>query len=536
MGGIVLLWVLSCVHRPQALPAPPETRDTLVIAVPSDINELLPMFSQTYIETQAFEMLSVPVLEADFACGLSFGPGLAESWSHSEDGAALSMTLRRDLRWEDGAPVTAHDIAFAYDVAADPAASSPRASLLDKMKPGQRPHVIDETHLEWRFTEPYDQLTQLSEISLGAAPAHQLARIARAELRGAEQAPLSYGPFRLAARTPGERLVFEPNPAFHGPPEERPRLDRVILRVIPDYSTRLLEIESGTVDLVDSVQIADADRLRREHEELRIVDRGVRSMDYVAWNLSKPMFSDAETRRALALAVDVDGLMKELLGSESGEIYGRRAVGTVTPELCDAHNSEITPLPFDPAEARRLLSEAGWQDTDSDGILDRDGQPFSFSLLVNDGNTRRARTAEAICAALGALGIDARIEALETSTFFGRMQRHDFDAAVAGWSAGLFVDLSALWGCGAPFNFTGYCDPALDALDARAQGASVGAEPLWREAQAKIYEAQPYLFLWWMDDLVAVHRRFEHTTIDLLSPWRRLQRWEVPPEQVKYPK
>jgi peptide/nickel transport system substrate-binding protein len=519
------------------------TRDTLVIGWQSDIGNLNPVVSETASDSNVIEALSFNTLYTDFDCSLKKEPGLAKSWEWSEDGTVLKMELRDDIKWEDGTPVTADDVAFTYELVADPAVASARFNHVERLKPDGRPKIVDATHVEWHFTQAYDRDTQASHVALNLVPKHVFGGLDRSTLRGNEKSnqPLSYGPWRLAKWEPQSRVVLEPNPTFSGPAEFKPRLNRVIFRVIPDYATRVIELENGGIDLMESLLVADADRIRADHPEIQLVRRGWRSMDYIAWNLSDPLFQDRNVRKALAMATNTDDMMRKLLTSKTGERYARPAIGTITPALCGVHNDEVAPLPYALDEAKALLEAAGWKDTDGDKVLDNNGKKFEFTLSTNTGNKRRADAAVLFQDQMKQLGVVVNLEKTESNTFFENLRKKQYQTALAGWSAALFVDPSSMWHCDTEgkkyeFNFTGYCNPEVDRLI--DQGLSTPdpklATPMWKEMQAKIYEDQPYLFLWWMDEIVGVHERFQNTKIDVLSSMHDLHQWEVPADKVKY--
>jgi peptide/nickel transport system substrate-binding protein len=551
----LVLALASCTGSSTGEKAPPpggdgpaanaETRDALVVGSQADAGMLLPVVYEAATDAVVLEALSFPIIDTEFDCSLKKMPGLAKSWAWNEDGTVLSMELRDDVKWEDGKPVTAEDIKFTYDLIADPTVASPRISNIERLEPDGRPKIIDPTHIEWHFTQAYDRDTQMSHVSLGVVPKHVWEGADRATLRGNDKIkqPLSFGPWRLAKWDQGESLVLEPNPNFSGPEFYRPNLNRVIFRVLPEYSTRLIELESGGIDLMEQVLVADADRLREEHPELKLVRRGWRSSDYIGWNLSNDLFKDLKVRQAMAMATNVDSMIEKLLTSKSGESYGRRSIGTVTPALCGVHNDDVTPLPFALDKAKALLAEAGWKDSDGDGVLDKDGKKFAFTLLTNTGNKRRGDAAVLFQDQMKQLGVAVEIQKSESHQFFERMRKKDYEAALAGWSAALFVDPSTIWHCDTAdkkyeFNFTGYCNPEVDKLieQGLATPNPKDAAPIWKDVQAKIYADQPYLFLWWQDEIVAVHERFDNATIDVLSAINRLQEWEVPAEKVKYPR
>lgn len=542
------LWVAAlfaaCVGAPE--PSAPAGGDTLVIGASADIGLLNSVVYTLSSDQNVIIPMTVPTIRPTFDCEAKAEPGYAKSWSWSDDGTVVTLELRDDLKWEDGRPVTVDDLIFTFDLVADPAVNSPRKSITEHMVPGERPKMIDQTHVAFRFDQAFDRATQLAYIGdLALLPKHVWESADRTALGGHPKVnePLSYGPFRLARWDPGQQLVLEANPHFSGPEAMRAKLDRVVWRVIPDYATRLLELENGSIDLMDQLLVADADRLRQTHPEIRIVRRGWRLTHYLAWNLRDSRFADREVRQALAEAVDVDSIIAKLHTSQSGEAYARRAVGTVTPALCHAYNDALVPVPLDAAGARRKLEGAGWRDSNGDGVLDRDGKKLSFSLLVNAENKGTVDAGLLIQANLKAVGVEVNVEPVAKSALYKRLGERSFDAAIAGWSAALFVDPSAVWQCETKdrpvrFNFTGYCDPEVDALISRALSIPIASEaaPIWREVQAKIFEAQPYLFLYWLDDLVAVNDRFENVSIDLLAPYGSLEQWSVPSDKVKYRK
>jgi peptide/nickel transport system substrate-binding protein len=264
-------------------------------------------------------------------------------------------------------------------------------------------------------------------------------------------------------------------------------------------------------------------------------------MDFVAWNLQDPRFEDPRVRRALAMATDVRGMIGKLLTSASGESYGRPAIGTITPALCGVHADEIAPFPYDVAAARALLAEAGWVDGDGDGVLEKDGRDLAFTLTTTVGNKRRADASILIQDHLKQVGVSVRLEKLEVNAFFGNLRERKFEAALAGWSAALFVDPSGVWSCdkeGArnENNVTGYCNAEVDALVAKGLSTPdpQQAAAIWKEMQRVVYADQPYLFMWWMDEIVGISDRFENATIDVVSPYNDLHAWEVPEGKVKY--
>ncbi len=561
-----LAFLVACTEVGGSVSDADGRRDTLVIGVPSDAKNMLYVVSNSSADSSIIEATSTELLDSDFDCSLTFKPSLAKDWTFSDDGTQIAMTLRDDLTWADGTRVTARDVAFTYDLVADTKVASARMEMTRHMLPDGRPLVVDDTHIVWKFSRAYDRTTMLAHTGVALAPAHLLKAADRGSLRSNPlnaQMPVSSGPWKVAAWEKSARLVLAPNAAWTGPAERSPRLRRVIFKVLPEYATRLVELENGAIDLMEGILVADADKLAAENPRVKLHRRGWRSMDYVAWNSLDPedvkraraalptgskldpstvkphaIFADREVRRALAGAMDVEKLIRDLLTSKvTGEVYGRPSIGTITPALCGVHNDDVARIPFDPAATRARLEALGWKDTDGDGVRnDATGRPMRFSLLINAGNARRERAAILVQSQLKQVGVDAQLEKIESNTFFERLRKRDYEAALSGWSAGLFVDPSSIWGETSEFNFTSYRNPHVQELIAQglSQPDPALATPIWRELQAEIYDDQPYAFLYWMDEIVGVDERFQDTTIDILSPYRDLERWNVPADKVKY--
>src|SRR5262249_11300373 len=146
---------------------------------------------------------------------------------------------------------------------------------------------------------------------------------------------------------PGERIVLERNPNSKG--RRVPLLDRVVVRQVPENASRVAELVAGSADMLEAIQESDVETVL-ETGNFRILQRGLRALEFIAWNARNPLFADREVRRALTMAIDRDLLLRNLV-SAGGVCYGQPAIGTVTPLLCDAYASDVVPLPFDPQAA-----------------------------------------------------------------------------------------------------------------------------------------------------------------------------------------
>jgi peptide/nickel transport system substrate-binding protein len=520
-----------------AAPVAEGPRDMLIIGAAGTSQNLIPVIYETSLDGQILNALFYPAIDVDFDCSIKKRPAHFERWEWREEGTVIWVKLREDLTWSDGVPVTADDIKLTFELIANPAVNSPRASYVDHMVAGKAPVVLGPYELEFHFTKSYDRDAQISHIGFYPTPRHLLGDVPPDKLaeHALNRLPIGDGPFKVARHEPGDQLVLEPNERFSGPPEMKPGLSRVVYKFLPSYDTRLMELKSGGIDLMENVLVRDADDLAKNHPEIKLHRRPWRAMDYLVWNQKEPKFADKAIRTALAQAVDAEEMIRTLHTSESGEVYARRTVGPLTPALCNVQN-DTPAIAYDPAAARATLDAAGWIDTNGDGVREQKGEPFTFRLIINAGNVRRKRAAEMIQGYLKEVGVNVEIQQVASDQLFARLRSHDFEAAVSGWSASLFVDPSEVWHSKGGMNFGGYASPAADALIEKGLATADPGEAaqIWKEFQSVVYEDQPYMFLWWMDEIVALNGRFENANINILSVTYHLEDWEVAPDKVKY--
>ncbi len=547
LGLLALSWIAVSGCKGDEAPQPAGTEQdatpvaggTLVVAQAGDMDTFNPLTTHIQSTQEIHDLLFPLLVTADFDCKLQFEPGLATSWSWSDDGLHLTMKLRDDMVWSDGEAVNADDVLHTLELVRDPAVGCPRGPYLQSLDPEEPWARTDDHTVVFHFRERGEPTTMLAHVVAGQIiPEHAFKGLDRASLRGAEisQQPITSGPFKLASRTVGQQTVLGRNEQYTAGP--KPYLDQVILRAISDDNSRILEFETGKVDMVIGVEPSDLERLRTTRPDMQIHRRGWRFLEYIGWNLQDPLLTDRRVRRALAHAIDVDTLMGTLL-SDGSETYGRRATGTTTPEICDAVDETIVPLAFSPERARGLLAEAGWADGDGDGVLERDGKPFVVKLMYNAALERRAAAGTIIQSQLAQVGVQVTLEPVERNAVYERLRNRDFQAVIAGWSASLLVDPSQFWHSQkkSPFNYTGYANPEVDRLidEGLATIDPAEAAPRWREMQRQIYEDQPYCFLYWIDEAVVFDGRVRDATPTTLSPFENLSKWWIPEELRKYP-
>jgi peptide/nickel transport system substrate-binding protein len=352
-------------------------------------------------------LVFLPLVEGDE--GVDGEPRLLESLEHNDDFTDWTLRVRPGLLWDDGEPVTADDIRFSLELWTNPNIGYEYA-FYDSLE------VIDSHTLRMTFPSPPPSSPFVYNW-LAMVPEHRLADNAIDSLFSWPFwiEPVGNGPFRYVRHIPDVMTELEPNPRYYG---EAPSIERVILRYGGNAITELL---SGNADLADGLDPMQIGRLR-EDPRFRVYHRRDRAAKAIAWNHRMELFQDTRVRRALTLAIDRAGLHRAInypadLAIFDVPILPRHEEAGVVPP----------PLPYDPVEADRLLTEAGWIDTDNDGVRERDGREFRFSLLLDENDSAQAVYLEA---AFRNLGVAMEIRALDRSMFRASLRSGDFEAGL----------------------------------------------------------------------------------------------------------
>jgi peptide/nickel transport system substrate-binding protein len=227
------------------------------------------------------------------------------------------------------------------------------------------------------------------------------------------------------------------------------------------------------------------------------------------------------------MAIDRASIVKSYLGG-----FGHEATGCISPLFKWAYDSALKPVPFDRAAAAALLEREGWRESNGDGVLEKNGKKFAFSLKVPAGNTLRNAVATAVQQQLHEVKVEMTIEQVEQGTFWENLTARRYDAWLAGFSVPLQMKLDDLWGSDLakyPFNVTGFRSTRVDSILAasrRLENESDGAA-LWRQFQAVLSEEQPCTFLFWIDAITGVSPRVRGTTIGILGTTHEAWNWSL---------
>ena len=448
-------------------------------------------------------------------------PYLAESWEVRD--SVAEFRLRRDVRWHDGRPTTARDVAFTFERLKDPEAGAPMVDVFDAWESAE---AVDSFTVRFRLRPHADPLYGWTELPV--MPAHLLDTVPAEAMRRAafNGRPVGNGPFRFVSRRENDRWIFEANPDFPADLGGRPYLDRVVWRVIPESAAQLAELRTGNAHVALSARASQLPGLA-SNPAIRVIQAPSNNYAFVGWNTADPLLADPRVRRALTHGMDRQGLLDGLRGG-----YGTVAFGPVPPAHW-AHHPTLEPLAHDPARAGELLEEAGWHDRDGDGVRENEeGQPLSLTLKIPSGVDFSRDAAEVLRADLAEIGVRLETRALEAGTLFDDITAPTkrFQGVLLTLAGDFRLDLRDSFhsrSIGEPFQLSSWSSPEADSLMDRlaAAGTREAAVPAWHRLQELMREAQPWTFLYYAPTILAVRSELKGVEVDERGILVTLPRW-----------
>jgi len=508
---------------------PPAYGDALVEGTIGDASTLIPMLASDSASHAVAAMIFDGLLTYDKNLS-DLEPRLAESWDVSDDGLQITFHLRHDVKWEDRVPFTARDVEFGFRTIVDP---NTLTAYAEDYKQVKQFDVLDDYTFRVTYEKPYAPALATWG-SLVVLPRHLLEGKDINNATEFGRKPVGLGMYSLESWESNLKITVRANPGYY---RGRPYLERNIQRVIPDSQTQFLELKREDLDQMGLTSLqyrrqTDTPAFARNFHKYEYLANGY---TYLGYNLQRPMFADVRVRRALTYAIDKQEIIDVVLLG-----LGAKAAVPYKPGT-SWHNDQVKDLDYDPEKARALLAEAGWKDSDGDGVLDKDGQPFEFKILTNHGNEARLNAATVIQHRLGKIGVKAEVRVIEWAAFLKDfVDKRNFDAVLLGWTLDPDPDQYIIWHSSKTgpkeFNFVTYANAEVDDL------LEKGRRTFDRDERKRIYDRfqeilvddQPYTFLYYSQSLVAVHCRFHGIDPAPAGIGYNFERWYVPQHLHKY--
>ncbi|HEX5436288.1 MAG TPA: peptide ABC transporter substrate-binding protein [Gemmatimonadaceae bacterium] len=535
----LLLAAAACHSRDVASAAGPDG-GTLVISTPGEPSIAVPLFATTVSDMELgstiFERLAEPGPDLNTIGDRGYTPALADKWTWGPDSLSIAFHIDPRAHWQDGAPVTARDVRFTFEAYRDPASGSIVTPLLTGI---DSVSVRDPATAVFWFHRRYPQQFFDASYQMYVLPAHLLSGMQHADIRTSSFArhPIGSGPFRFSRWIAGTLVEVVADTARQ---RGRPRLNRIIWSVAPDYVASVTRLLAGDADFLEYLR-PEAIAALRKHPEIKRLHYPSLSQGYLVFNLRdpdhagrpNPIFGDRGVRRALTMAVDRRRLVANVFDS-----LGAVAIG---PEVRAQSTADTTipMLPFDPAHARALLDSLGWRDSNGDGVREKDGVPMRFTLMAPTASAIRIRTTVLLQQMFAKVGAKAELQQLEFNLFQQREQQRKFDAAINSMTFDPSpATIRQVWGSEAArdpsgANIGSYENPAFDALldSAVNQFDPARSKALYRRAYATLIADAPAIWLYEPVNTVGVNQRVHPVGMRADGWWVNLAEWYIPADE-----
>ncbi len=507
------------------------TGDRIVRATEAEAGNLNPLTSNEAMAAAFNSYCTASLGTRNHAKPEVWEPLMAESWQISPDRKSYRIKLRRGIYWHDvtdpvtkkhykDVEVTAADFKFFADAVKNPDVNCAPLRVYYQHLDSIEIHNDYEFTVKWRKAY-YNALS--ATLGLSPLPRHFYAPEGKFDGKKfnddhqRNRMIVGCGPYIFHKWEKGKRLIFRRNPRYFGIPlKAAPAIDCLVFELIRHPNTRFQALLGGKLDwlgLLPDQYINRTDTPEFKTGKLKKFRYLLPQYNYIGYNQKNPLFQDKRVRQALTMLIDREKIKKE--------IYRGLAQTAVTPFMPGSAfmPADLKPLPYDPAKAAELLRQAGWRDSDGDGILDREGRKFTFTMMQIAGSSIQQRMMPMLKESFAKAGIDMKLRNVEWSVYVQNLNARNYDVCCLGWSSSFDPDLYQVWHssqiANEGSNHISYKNPELDQLLEKMQITFDMKERirLGHRIARLLHEEQPYTFLFFSNSLTALSGRYENVQL-----------------------
>jgi peptide/nickel transport system substrate-binding protein len=514
---------------------PGDEGDWLVWAYPVEPKtlNLISADVDTYTMWMVFETVFEPLMAYDYD-EVKLKPLLAKSYQVSDDGLEITYILRDDIHFSDGVPITADDVIFTYQTLINPKidAQTVAQSFVDV----DRIERIDDKTVKFFMKQPYFLALEATSLwNVGVYPKHIYDFKDPQEFNKRVSNPIGSGPYIFEKWDTGDKAVFRRNENYWDS-SHKPKIKKVIYKFIVNDNARLQALGSGDADIIIPApeQYAELIKDKDFTKNLKCLAywNPGSPFFYIGWNEDTLFFSDRRIRLAMTEMLDRKSLIKHLLKGSGQEITGPYQI------LCRENDPNIQPWPYDPNKAAQLLDEAGWKDSDGDGVRDKNGIPFRFKFSYAADNGIYQNIANIFKDSAARVGVEIIADPIEWSVLITRLNERKFESTIMGWGGAIVEDhyqifhSSQIGNRGS--NYFGFKNAEADELLEQIRQTLDDEKriELSRNLHSLVHYEQPYTFLFSRPNYRIVAPRFENVIVHKLGP--KEEEWFVPKDKQKY--
>jgi peptide/nickel transport system substrate-binding protein len=522
-------------------------KDIVVVGIQSDVATINPLYAFDVQEGNLLDLLFLkPAREIwnDSLGIIEFKPMLAQDWVIDKDSNFITLNIRSDAKWSDGKPITVDDIIFSFDIYSDPKVNSRLYGLFDNFYAAKDLHINlnktfrknSETSLTIFFKD-FQNFTML-DINHAILPEHMYGNLKREDVETAEINfnPVTSGPFKLYKWDRDQKIHLRADSACYL--FDPDKIQEIIFKIIPDEYSLITQLKNGEIDITEDLK---SEKIKEvlDNGNISIGSIKGRNYDYVGWNHIDPaaklikqdkpnrFFSNSKTRKALSLAINRNEIFQSVVG-KYGDIYN----SPISPIFKSYMDDSLRKFEYNPALAKKMLAEEGWIDSNGDGIIEKNNQPFSFKMYSSSGNSKREFTATIIKNNLKEIGIDAELKLIEQNELVDGLLSRRYDAWIAGWSIEIPLKLDHYWSSDPDkgmLNFSSFSNYELEKLLNQVKPSQDESEkiPIYKNASNIFKENEPVTILFWSDNIIAYNKRVKNISFSPLGLFYNAWNWEI---------
>lgn len=526
IASVSALLLAACNGEPAG-----ERPTTIVIGESTEPGTLFPPATGEVVETaigaQIFLRLADMGDELNTVGDAGFIPRLAQSWERV-DSLTWLFYLNPAAEWHDGVSVTAHDVEFTFDLYRDSLVASATATSIPSV---DRVSAVDSHTVRITFSRSYSEQFYDATYHVYILPSHLLEGVSRSDVRSHPFArnPVGNGPYRFVNWEAGSSIELA---AVEDHFLDEPDIDRQIWRFISSSTPVINQLLTGEVDFVRTLP-PDAIEMAIDEPTITTLTYGTSGYGYLSFNMRNPndlsqghpIFSDRAVRSAIATAIDRHEIVEAVLGG-----YAAVPDGPATRIL--GIWREAPRVAADQTEARRLLAESGWMDTDGDGVLDKDGSPLEFGLLLPSSSTPRRGIGVILQERLRSIGMEVHVVEVENTTLVEYAAAGNFDAMLGFWRQDPSpATIRESWTGSDPgsLNYSRYSSPEFDRLvDAAIEETDPeSAREKWWDAFDLINSDAVAIWLYNPTHVAAATARVSNVRLNPVQWWAHLREFRI---------
>lgn len=452
-------------------------------------------------------------------------PGIAERWEISPDGLEYTFFLRKDVRFSDGSPLTAEDVAFSTIVLADPSYDGPNdifASFIKglqdyrdkKTTTVEGIKVIDPHTIKFILDKPNASLLfSLTESLAGIIPKAYYGKAYKqgdvSGIKALHRQPLGSGPYKMVEHKEGIETIMVANELYW---KGKPKIKNVIFKVTND-NTRIQQLISGEIDLDQvSVNARNISQLK-DAGFLNIQLHPTNGYGYIGMNVSLPMFADRKVRQALAY-----GLNRKQIVDAVYEGYAD-VCNQPQSKVSWVYNPNVNPYEYNPEKAAQLLDEAGWK-KGADGVREKDGRKFTIHFTASSPNPVNEAIIPVAKQNYEQLGIVFIPEQMEFNAVMKKRNAGDIEMYFMAWGLNTDPDATTIFKTKGTQNNLHYSNPKVDELLEKGLKVTNLEErkKVYHELYTELNDDLPYIFMYQRSDMWPVNARVKGI---MASPYKR---------------